>query len=106
MTISAVSRCIKVTAQNGLFCPSKVLSIHFKFQGFGLKSDDLKKEAIITKNGTSAPLTHGSVVIAAITSCTNTSNPSVMLAAGLVAKKVCLRSPAPFCLVNFLQESF
>src|SRR5439155_1455723 len=30
---------------------------------------------------------HGSVVIAAITSCTNTSNPSVMLAAGLVAKK-------------------
>ena len=32
-------------------------------------------------------LKHGSVVIAAITSCTNTSNPSVMLAAGLVAKK-------------------
>jgi aconitate hydratase len=34
-----------------------------------------------------ARLTHGSVVIAAITSCTNTSNPSVMLAAGLLAKK-------------------
>jgi aconitate hydratase len=34
-----------------------------------------------------APLHHGSVVIAAITSCTNTSNPSVMLAAGLLAKK-------------------
>ncbi len=34
-----------------------------------------------------AGLTHGSVVIAAITSCTNTSNPGVMLAAGLVAKK-------------------
>jgi aconitate hydratase len=33
------------------------------------------------------PLQHGSVVIAAITSCTNTSNPSVMLAAGLLAKK-------------------
>ncbi|KGD65359.1 aconitate hydratase [Alcanivorax nanhaiticus] len=32
-------------------------------------------------------LTHGDVVIAAITSCTNTSNPSVMIAAGLVAKK-------------------
>ena len=32
-------------------------------------------------------LDHGSVVIAAITSCTNTSNPSVMLAAGLLAKK-------------------
>ncbi len=34
-----------------------------------------------------AHLTHGAVVIAAITSCTNTSNPSVMVAAGLVAKK-------------------
>jgi aconitate hydratase len=33
------------------------------------------------------PITHGSVVIAAITSCTNTSNPSVMVAAGLLAKK-------------------
>nr|GEW48982.1 aconitate hydratase, cytoplasmic-like [Tanacetum cinerariifolium] len=36
-----------------------------------------------------AELRHGSVVIAAITSCTNTSNPSVMLGAGLVAKKAC-----------------
>src|SRR5207249_3908411 len=34
-----------------------------------------------------APLKHGDVVIAAITSCTNTSNPSVMVAAGLLAKK-------------------
>jgi aconitate hydratase len=40
----------------------------------------------ISANGTKA-LRHGSVVIAAITSCTNTSNPSVMLAAGLLAKK-------------------
>jgi aconitate hydratase len=37
--------------------------------------------------GTDYALGHGSVVIAAITSCTNTSNPSVMIAAGLVAKK-------------------
>ena len=37
--------------------------------------------------GTKATLKHGSVVIAAITSCTNTSNPDVMLAAGLVARK-------------------
>jgi aconitate hydratase len=37
--------------------------------------------------GSPVPLHHGSVVIAAITSCTNTSNPSVMMAAGLVAKK-------------------
>ncbi|MEZ5312719.1 MAG: aconitate hydratase AcnA [Thermoanaerobaculia bacterium] len=40
-----------------------------------------------TWNGEACQLRHGSVVIAAITSCTNTSNPSVMLAAGLVAKK-------------------
>ena len=39
-----------------------------------------------TRNG-DAEIGHGSVVIAAITSCTNTSNPSVMLAAGLLAKK-------------------
>ena len=42
------------------------------------------KLAAATGNGN---LHHGSVVIAAITSCTNTSNPSVMLAAGLLAKK-------------------
>jgi len=40
-------------------------------------------------NGQHAELKHGSVVISAITSCTNTSNPSVMLGAGLVAKKAC-----------------
>ena len=38
-------------------------------------------------DGSTAELTHGAVVIAAITSCTNTSNPAVMLAAGLLAKK-------------------
>jgi aconitate hydratase len=38
-----------------------------------------------------AKLTHGDVAIAAITSCTNTSNPSVMVAAGLLAKKAVLR---------------
>jgi aconitate hydratase len=41
----------------------------------------------ITLDGDAHELHHGSVVIAAITSCTNTSNPSVMLAAGLLAKK-------------------
>lgn len=40
-----------------------------------------------TYNGETFELKHGSVVIAAITSCTNTSNPSVMIASGLVAKK-------------------
>jgi aconitate hydratase len=40
-------------------------------------------------HGQPAEIKHGSVVIAAITSCTNTSNPSVMLGAALVAKKAC-----------------
>ncbi len=46
-----------------------------------------EKHATIQANGDSATISDGAVVIAAITSCTNTSNPSVMLAAGLVAKK-------------------
>jgi aconitate hydratase len=41
----------------------------------------------VTLDGKQAELGHGSVVIAAITSCTNTSNPSVLIAAGLLAKK-------------------
>ncbi|MDR5683206.1 MAG: aconitate hydratase AcnA [Armatimonadota bacterium] len=45
------------------------------------------KTVDVRLDGMHAELRHGSVVIAAITSCTNTSNPSVMLAAGLVAKK-------------------
>jgi aconitate hydratase len=45
------------------------------------------KKTTIPVNGASATLQDGSVVIAAITSCTNTSNPSVMVAAGLLAKK-------------------
>ena len=39
------------------------------------------------EDGTEVTLDHGRVVIAAITSCTNTSNPSVMVGAGLLAKK-------------------
>ena len=49
----------------------------------------------ITSDGRTAPLKHGGVVIAAITSCTNTSNPSVMLAAGLLAKKAVARGLKP-----------
>jgi aconitate hydratase len=45
----------------------------------------------VKANGASYRLGHGAVIIAAITSCTNTSNPSVMLAAGLLAKKAVAR---------------
>ncbi|MDX2226507.1 MAG: aconitate hydratase AcnA [Verrucomicrobiae bacterium] len=57
--------------------------------GFGKRQEDLASEGIDVSVGAkgSARVGHGSVLIAAITSCTNTSNPSVMLAAGLVAKK-------------------
>ena len=48
-----------------------------------------------TIGGKEVELTHGSVVIAAITSCTNTSNPSVLMAAGLVAKKAVERGLSP-----------
>jgi aconitate hydratase len=57
--------------------------------GFGKPAEDLERvrvEVPVEKNG-SAKIGHGSVLVAAITSCTNTSNPSVMLAAGLLAKK-------------------
>jgi aconitate hydratase len=47
----------------------------------------LEAVGVATIHGQDVTLRHGSVVIAAITSCTNTSNPSVMVAAGLVAKK-------------------
>lgn len=56
-------------------------------RGFGLTADKLGAKANVEDNGSSSQIGHGSVVIAAITSCTNTSNPSVMVGAGLVAKK-------------------
>ncbi len=62
-----------------------------KKQGFELNEGDLARTADVRSNGHSDTLRHGSVVIAAITSCTNTSNPSVMLAAGLLARSAVRR---------------
>ena len=56
-------------------------------QGHGLEPSDLNRGAIVERDGEMYDLNHGDVVIAAITSCTNTSNPDVMLAAGLIARK-------------------
>lgn len=50
-----------------------------------------KKVAVTLADGTETEIDHGSVVIASITSCTNTSNPSVMLAAALLAKNAVAR---------------
>ena len=55
--------------------------------GFGVPAERQDDVSQVGTNGTSEELGHGSVLIAAITSCTNTSNPSVMVAAGLLAKK-------------------
>ncbi|MGA8481203.1 MAG: aconitate hydratase AcnA [Chthoniobacterales bacterium] len=63
--------------------------------GYGKDPESLAEKVTVSMNGKeptahpekSAPIGHGSVLIAAITSCTNTSNPSVMLGAGLLAKK-------------------
>lgn len=59
-------------------------------RGFGLDDAGLARTGTF-QNGKSSTLTHGAVVLAAITSCTNTSNPSVMIAAGLVARNAVRR---------------
>ncbi|MFG6115004.1 aconitate hydratase AcnA [Halobacillus sp. MO56] len=57
-------------------------------QGFGLDKDEIEKEVTFDlSDGKSTTMKTGALAIAAITSCTNTSNPHVMLGAGLVAKK-------------------
>ena len=56
-------------------------------RGFALPKAEMTSHATVANNGHSAEIGHGAVVIAAITSCTNTSNPNVMVAAGLVARK-------------------
>jgi aconitate hydratase len=64
--------------------------------GFGkARGEFLTKGADVALEGGSVRLGHGSVLIAAITSCTNTSNPSVMLAAGLLAKNAVERGLRP-----------
>ncbi len=65
----------------------KALTAPVKERGYELSADALTREATFGTNGGSQKMKHGAIVIAAITSCTNTSNPSVMIAAGLVAKK-------------------
>ncbi|MGH9470960.1 MAG: aconitate hydratase AcnA [Terriglobia bacterium] len=65
----------------------RVLTTPAKERGLGVAPEQARRTATIAFNGTREQVGHGAVVIAAITSCTNTSNPSVMLAAGLLARK-------------------
>src|SRR5690554_4216168 len=58
----------------------------YEERGFALDDEAVKRTGKLRMGDVTRDLRHGDVVIAAITSCTNTSNPSVMLTAGLVAK--------------------
>jgi aconitate hydratase len=69
----------------------QALAAPVKERGFGLDGDDLRRRTTVEIRDRQAELAHGSVVISAITSCTNTSNPSVMLGAGLLARKAVQR---------------
>jgi aconitate hydratase len=75
----------------------KALTAPVKERGFGLAPEALGTRVPLEVRGQKSSIGHGAVVIAAITSCTNTSNPSVMLGAGLLARKAVrrgLRVPA------------
>jgi aconitate hydratase len=63
------------------------LTAPVKERGYELSPQAIASKGKVGTNGGSYEIGHGAVVIAAITSCTNTSNPSVMVAAGLVARK-------------------
>ena len=64
----------------------KSLTSEVGFHGFGLDKKQENATAKLNYKGKEYELKHGTVVISAITSCTNTSNPGVMLAAGMLAK--------------------
>ena len=63
-------------------------------RGFALSDEQIEQTARTGGSPAAGTIGHGAVVIAAITSCTNTSNPGVMLAAGLLAKKAVQRGLA------------
>ncbi|MEK6642407.1 MAG: aconitate hydratase AcnA, partial [Planctomycetota bacterium] len=71
---------VKSSFRNALTAP-------LKDRGFGLAPAETDRKANVIDHGRTTEIGHGAVVIAAITSCTNTSNPSVLVAAGLLAKK-------------------
>jgi aconitate hydratase len=75
---------VRLSAMKETF--EKALTAPVEQRGYGLKGDQLKSTAAVV-NGGKTDITHGAVVIAAITSCTNTSNPTVLIGAGLLAKK-------------------
>ena len=70
---------------------AQALTAPVKERGFGLAPEETSRKMSLQLGEKRVEIGHGAVVIAAITSCTNTSNPSVMLGAGLLAKKAAAR---------------
>jgi aconitate hydratase len=86
--------------------------------GYGLSDAKIEEKVTVKhKDGSTSEMGTGAVVIAAITSCTNTSNPSVMLGAGLLAKKAVARglkkpgyvksslTPGSLVVTDYLQKA-
>jgi len=95
LDISTVQPCIagpkrphdRVTVADQKNDFAKCLATDSGFKGFGVAADQRTNTCELKSGGETYKVGHGVVTIAAITSCTNTSNPSVLIAAGLVAKK-------------------
>ena len=69
----------------------RLLKVEVADGGYGLSGEQVEATAEVQIGGDSITLKHGSVVLAAITSCTNTSDPFVMVAAGLLARNALAR---------------
>lgn len=76
------------------------------FKGYGLTPDVVDVTAPFIFEGREYTLRHGSVVLAAITSCTNTSNPSVMLGAGKTRRDRVRTLAAAMLLLYLRDEDF
>jgi len=87
------------------------------FKGFGLTGEEKKKSVNFEFEGKTYPFNQGTLVIAAITSCTNTSNPDVMLQAGMLARNAvkkglkvnpyikCSLSPGSHVVTEYFKEA-
>ncbi len=96
---------------------SQSLQAPLSQRGFALSDAEKSRSVTCQGTGKDQPIGHGAVVIAAITSCTNTSNPSVMLAAGLLARNAVAKgltvkpyvktslAPGSRVVTNYLQRA-
>jgi len=99
LDLSTVVPCLAGPKRPHDYIPLDTMKDDFKaclsnkvgFKGYGIPEDQCDKSVEFDFDGEKTELKHGSVVIAAITSCTNTSNPSVMIAAGLLARNAVKR---------------